>query len=884
MAIFTILSSSKIQAQHPGFFRYTVNDQLASNFIYDIHQDQKGFIWIGTDYGLSRFDGYAFESYTCVDGLSDKEILKIEEDQEGRLWLLTSNGFPSYYQNDQFFNAANDSALVGVDLDSYIKFICEPGDGSVELMGLSPTHFKIRAGQQSEKIMLPIIRGATYLGKWKGPKGQEWLFNTKCINDLANKDSLLIPYERSLYSRLYTSASDSLVYLTFKEGLVRFDGQDLQLIRGTQALGEDEILFWGMGQGKDCWIGTMKGAYHGQIRGDSLHILHHLFPESAITSILRDREGAYWFGTIQEGLLYVPSLKVERVWNPGQSSHTAVYSLYHQASQDRLLAGLNNNQFLEIKAGQLERKTLPLEKRGLHRTKRIQGLTEQQVLFIADGGIVIEDSTSEIIISEIYSHTVAVLADQKMLTKGSYTSICLPPELWKESLHFNESLMVQHEFKADSILIYEEETNGFCQAISLYQEGHSLLEAIDLPSDWHRHWEEVVRGKDGTLWVATKGWGVYGIFPDTLIHLNEDVGLSSNSCKRLELRDSLLWIATNAGVNRVRLFPDYSFHISVLDQQDGLSSNNINDLEIVGPHLWIATDQGLSRLNWEGEWQENTSIPLFFTQIEIENQPRDWSDNLRVKYWENDVHVDFVGLAFRYHKQLRYHYRLRGQNEAWRTTKENSLHFNDLAPGTYELEIKASVDMNTPGEELLQLNFCIAPPFWRTWWFRGILLLLVGSFIFLIFRVQVLTYDQEALHDLISEMKTRLVKKEPKHLFFKVNGQQTKVQLEQIYWINGAGDYIEIITKDGKHLVKESLRNVIQKLDEQEFTRVHRSYIVRNDQIERFSASKSLTIQGQEIPVGRKYAADFSSLKSRLVQNLSEKGTLPQLQSEKTSI
>jgi len=56
---------------------YTSNDGLPSNNVYEVIQDNDGFIWIGTDAGLSKFDGYRFENYTLNDGLGDNEVLDI---------------------------------------------------------------------------------------------------------------------------------------------------------------------------------------------------------------------------------------------------------------------------------------------------------------------------------------------------------------------------------------------------------------------------------------------------------------------------------------------------------------------------------------------------------------------------------------------------------------------------------------------------------------------------------------------------------------------------------------------------------------------------------------------------------------------------------------
>lgn len=65
----------------------TVDDGLPTSDTYDIEQDKDGFIWVGTDVGLAKYDGYDFEVFTSRDGLPNNDIIRISEDRRGRLWL-----------------------------------------------------------------------------------------------------------------------------------------------------------------------------------------------------------------------------------------------------------------------------------------------------------------------------------------------------------------------------------------------------------------------------------------------------------------------------------------------------------------------------------------------------------------------------------------------------------------------------------------------------------------------------------------------------------------------------------------------------------------------------------------------------------------------------
>jgi len=120
-----LLFQSILFAQIPGFTQFNSNNGLPSNTVYDINQDKNGFIWIATDYGLSRFDGLSFKNYTISDGLPDNEILYFFKDSKQRIWLVGFNGKLGYLQNNKFYNSDNQAFLKDLNFNSYASDIFE---------------------------------------------------------------------------------------------------------------------------------------------------------------------------------------------------------------------------------------------------------------------------------------------------------------------------------------------------------------------------------------------------------------------------------------------------------------------------------------------------------------------------------------------------------------------------------------------------------------------------------------------------------------------------------------------------------------------------------------------------------------------------------------
>src|SRR5437588_15045 len=87
--VLALALSATVDAAQIAARRYTVEEGLASNFVSRIYQDSHGYIWFGTNEGLSRFDGERLVTYGTADGLPQSSITAIAEDTRGRLWVAT---------------------------------------------------------------------------------------------------------------------------------------------------------------------------------------------------------------------------------------------------------------------------------------------------------------------------------------------------------------------------------------------------------------------------------------------------------------------------------------------------------------------------------------------------------------------------------------------------------------------------------------------------------------------------------------------------------------------------------------------------------------------------------------------------------------------------
>ncbi len=154
---FFLVTNSFLWAQSPNFKNYTVEDNLPSSECYQVLQDKKGFIWIASDKGVARFDGYKFQNFTKEDGLPENSIIRMYEDPYGKIWFAGVTGKIAYYKNNKIT-----SLKINNELAAKIKggFVCSMGysDHALYLgMYYGPGSFRILFHQNKEKlIMTPI--------------------------------------------------------------------------------------------------------------------------------------------------------------------------------------------------------------------------------------------------------------------------------------------------------------------------------------------------------------------------------------------------------------------------------------------------------------------------------------------------------------------------------------------------------------------------------------------------------------------------------------------------------------------------------------------------------------------------------------------------------
>ena len=389
MALFIslVLISCSLQAQD---FELTsvnlrVQNGLAGDNVYCALQDDKGYIWFGTETGVSRYNGRTFENFYMSDGLADNEIFRIDQDSQGRIWFSAFNGQMSYYHKGQFFNKSNSPMVAAIKFETFYHNLFEDSQGNVWFATKLALAMVAKDGtvKNTEDFAVnKTPRIATFIEKdgavW-GATGFDRVAHRFPINgDMSKADSVVLKGEFADFitaNPAYLPSGLALQASTYIKTLIDDENQIATSITKIHNYPNDE-----------AWACT----YSGALKIDKANRTHTVFFEDKqVSHVLRDREGGYWFTTFGDGVLYVPSLEKSGIGSINNQPIGNITALLMQG--DVLWFGGNKAVIGKIGADERKRWSLSL-KGGRSRVKKIIPMAgTSDILFVAEEAMVLKN-------------------------------------------------------------------------------------------------------------------------------------------------------------------------------------------------------------------------------------------------------------------------------------------------------------------------------------------------------------------------------------------------------------------------------------------------------------------------------------------------------------
>ncbi|WP_443939522.1 ligand-binding sensor domain-containing protein [Pedobacter sp. MW01-1-1] len=737
------INHSKTYAQTTYLPHYNTRNGLASNNCYYILQDKKGFIWVSTDNGISRFDGTNFQNFTIEDGLSDTQIIQMAEDKYGRVWFFALNGQLSYFKDGKFYNSLNDRLLKKLNFNTVIISFHIDKKGRIWL-GTNANLIACWDGN-SVKRYVSQYRDNSFINSFihEDEQGNIYAYADLSVQKFDGNQFKLIKSPVSPLSYMTAKNTDvNSMYYVDSVGFKELKNNEIihnisipqNLIKNTTG------YFYYNSQTQEVWLANANGAFALDKSGKTVQYLQDI----SVNQIIKDADQNIWFATNQ-GIYMLPNENSRLYLIDAESGLSSnVVKSITKDSQNRLWLG-TDDAVIDI----LSLKNYELQEIGLDDFKKYKTVKQiaydaknQSVYFSSDYGMGVftniykpnpdikylkESNNSMFVIkhfslSENSSHLALALSSGVVFLSDRINRFEFNSLKYKEKEDFFKDRSY-HVFYDASGNLWFSNINGLSQfsngrLIKHYEKKPLLTKRIN----------DIQQLSDGTLILATDGYGLI-FYKDAKITRQITIkdGLSNNSCTKLFVKNEEIWVLTNKGVNKVTNYLE-SPRVTNFDYGKDLLSDDINSLYIDDSTAYFGTNRGLILFKYKNIDHSRELPKVYITSIirDKERLPIN-QDNFTFEPDNNTILFTFSAVDFTT-SEISYRYRL-NENTPWIETRTRRLDFSSLQPGNYTFEVSAR-SQNSGWGPAAKINFTIKKHFWQSLWFLSILILLVAYFFY----------------------------------------------------------------------------------------------------------------------------------------------------------
>jgi ligand-binding sensor domain-containing protein len=749
-------------AQQP--FSYSLKpNEIPSKEVYRVIQDEKGYIWIGCNAGLFRYDGDSFKQYLNAE-MSGRALSNLELDSKGKLWCGSFTGQIFYEENDslklfedwsdkerQFpeFRTTDDGVWVTSDNGLYhLKY----DNQYVQNLSFAPLQEQnhcenVEVCSDGTLLVYSIFNGFYRIS----PKSNNstWLNVPNELNSFLEGRVHFFEWNGKQLALWQRNSDGKVVWVGLLDSRVEL----------FEPLAETEITSRvnrvSVGKQNEIWVSTNEGAI--RIDGEEQRTF---FPDQRVSDVLPDREGNYWFTTLDNGVFIMPSLDIPHYGKEffGESLSNII-SLAKRKSNEILLGHADGN----VSSFNRESETLKTvleSKKGIHRSVEKLVFDDAQLL-AARGPLTVQKNNRPVDVLEGgNAKDIVPLAGDTFLT-ATVTELA--------KLYPSQSGGWHRETLRE----------GFCRKVAITSEGEiwaAFKDGVYYGNDQNLQpflkdgkpvfAADIQVDTSDNVWIATISNGLLKISDGKIIEeFNSSKGLGSDNLHCIALANDTVWIANANGLDR--LVNESFQHFGLLD---GMPLKEVNDLLVADGFVYLASHSGLTVLPTHTEAENQTAPKLITNAISLGDSLVSNTENASFNYTFNELKMDFSVLAFRSRGSCKVKYRLSGLDTAWseQTGSHIEIVYNALPAGNFQFEAFALNEDGMQSEETVSFSFTINPPFWQTWWFYLLVAVLSIGLVSGLFLLRIRQLNRKAAleHAVVTSKLTALRSQMNPHFLF----------------------------------------------------------------------------------------------------------------------
>ena len=757
LAVVCFANSANASGANKGISQY-IRDQWGAEQgfpggpVYAIAQTPDGYLWIGAERGLIRFDGLSFRFFQHTDSapLPDGAVLGLVVDAEGDLWIRLQGPRLLRYRDGAFRDVIPNLGLAEADVTA----MCTGKDGDILFSGFANGIVRYSKGKfvslaaSADLPRLVISMAETDDGKvWMGTREQGlYYLNNGRVSSITSG----LP-DKKINSLLAIDNHD--LWISTDNGVGRWNGTEFTPAGASHALEHVQGLVMMKDRESNVWVGRPGGLFRLSLAEDSSLEESEEQSVGAVKALFEDREGNVWVGTTQ-GL--------ERL------RHTE-FTTYSRS------AGLPSDMNGSLHKGSGGRTWFAPMQGGLY------WLREGQVGKVSNAGLdgdviySIAGHRDELWIGRQRGGLTHLRENGASFTSESYSQ--------KDGLAQNAVYAV-HQNRDGSVW-----AGTLSAGVSNFRNGKFTTYTTQngLASNTIA---SIAEGSDGTMWFGTPNglnafsngqWRVYtsreGLPPGTVNCLlldsagllwigtanglaffdsgivrtppDEPASLHEQILGIEEDKTGSLWIVTSNHVLRVRREKLVSLTLSGADVREYGIADGLRSVEGVKRYrsvvadaqgrIWISTTRGISFISPTQTMGSSAPALVHIEQISADGRRFNMAEQVRVPAPPQRTTLTYSGLSLTVPARVRFKYRLDGFDSDWSDpTVAREASYTNLGSGPYRFRVIASNSDGLWNSSESTMQFEIAPVFWQTWWFRISSVLVLGLAVLMYFRLRVL--------------------------------------------------------------------------------------------------------------------------------------------------
>lgn len=738
----------RLEAQLPVWKHYTASDGLPGNDIFEILSDPEGHLWFVGDQGICRFNGYTFERPVDTSATRGSEAFVPTQDEKGIIWFARLDGSVWRIEDDTV-RAWKFNPVIKPYLDKFKPVeslsIGKDGDVLLAIFGLGflvvkpDGHHRVLPDPSTYSMPLFDIGGKLIYTFQSGTTNPNSTLKFP-VKSLQNHPfpNISCFFEHHLYRGIWM----------LRNGDIWLSCQDSSyMIRKGEILWQSPTIIY-THKLVETHEGMLLHASH-ITESPGLHVFAsteflrsgkgiNLLPGQQVTDVHIDLEGGWWVSTLRSGVFYAS--------NPGATIFQETESLTSENITclatdgiSTVYAGMGNGHLFAIDSRTEDVLSLPRPSVISGEIKSLHYDQAHQRIYCSEFLQFYEKNEWHLVSGQ--GSPKGFLA--KSISKGSDVHT-----LWVSSSHgFSKIDTRKNKGERLGTQIHSQLPERTFDVVS-DQKGRiwvATLSGLKLWQDstyieppWHHpalrfQARDIAILPGGGMAVSLSGAGLLIKNSEgKLTQLTEQDGLNSDFISKLYVSpEGDLYTCSYSGINRIRSDGDHGWEILSIDSKKGLPSNHVKDVITLNGELWVATDAGLARLrNLPGP----ITMPAPVLEVlMVNNINRDYTPGLLLSHGENNLHIRFYALHFRSKGSIPYRYRLSGVDTAYTHSTTREVHYARLSPGNYSFEVQAQNEDGEWGRTSIW-SFRISPAWWQTAWFWAIIGLLVAGMLGIWYR------------------------------------------------------------------------------------------------------------------------------------------------------